>query len=48
MKEMVFQLSIEEWKRCELALRNGRGIPGMGITEVEKGGRKYCSLCGEP
>lgn len=29
-------------------LRNGIGVPGMGISEVEKGGKKYSSFCGGP
>lgn len=38
MKERVFELRIEEWKRCEWMLRGRRGIPGVGIIKgVDKG-----------
>lgn len=38
MKEKVFELRIEEWKRCEWMLRGRGGIPGMGIVGDDKGG----------
>lgn len=43
MKERVFELRIEEWKRGDWMLRGRRGTPGMGIIGVDEGGKTYCS-----